>query len=179
MTKKLLSDSLMRLLKEKPINSVTVKEIVDGAGINRGTFYLHYDSPMALLRDMEGSFVQNNMKLFESFMSKGYDRRHLDQLYAGLLKERELFCVLLGPNGDPEFLGSIRKLARTRTVDEWNREFPRYSRDQLNFLFDFIFPGLTGALLSWLQGEHSLSAEEFGKRVERLGHFALLSVEEF
>ena len=179
MTKRMLYASLLELLKEKPIGSITVKEIVDGAGINRGTFYLHYDSPLSLLKEMQNSFVQSNMVMFEAFMQDGYDRRHLDRLYASLWKERDMFCALLGPNGDPGFLNSLRGFARERTVDEWNREFPRYSRASLYFLFDFVFPGLTGILLKWLQGEHGLLADEFGHRMERLGHYALLAVEEF
>ena len=81
MTKKLLKDALLEILKSKPITSVTVKELVDTAGINRGTFYLHYDTPMALLKDIENSFVQDNMGMFESFLAKGYDRSYLSLLF--------------------------------------------------------------------------------------------------
>lgn len=179
MTKRLLYASLLEALKEKPISAVTVKEIVDAAGINRGTFYLHYDSPMSLLKDMENTFIQSNLVLFESFMRDDYDRTHLERLYAGVWKEREMFCALLGPHGDPNFSNTLREFARERTVEEWNKEFPQYSREHLNFLFDFVFPGLSGLLIRWLQEEHPVSAEEFGRRVERLGHYALLCVKEF
>ena len=135
MTKKLLKDALLEILKSKPITSVTVKELVDTAGINRGTFYLHYDTPMALLKDIENSFVQDNMGMFESFLAKGYDRSYLSLLFESVWKNQDVLRILLGPNGDPAFQNTLREIARARTVDEWNTEFPKYKREHLDFRF--------------------------------------------
>ena len=41
-TLKMLKDSLLRLLEEKPINKITVKEVCERAELNRATFYLHF-----------------------------------------------------------------------------------------------------------------------------------------
>lgn len=41
-TKKEILSALTELLEQKAIEEITVKEITDLAGINRGTFYLHY-----------------------------------------------------------------------------------------------------------------------------------------
>ena len=179
MTKRLLKENLLSLLEEKPIGRVTVKEIVDAAGINRGTFYLHYDTPLSLLKEIENDFIRDNMELFESFMREGYDRSYLSLLFESIWKNRDTLCILLGPNGDPSFLQSLREFSRERTIDEWNTEFPRYSRNQLNFLYEFVFPGFTNLMVSWFKNDHGVSAKEFTHRMERLGHYALLAVEEF
>ena len=41
-TKKAIIMSFMRLLDEKPLKQITVKDIVDDCGINRNTFYYHF-----------------------------------------------------------------------------------------------------------------------------------------
>ena len=41
-TKQVLGDTLKELLKEKPIDRVTVKELVEKCGYNRQTFYYHF-----------------------------------------------------------------------------------------------------------------------------------------
>ena len=41
-TKAQLRAGLAKLMKEKNINEITVRELVDEADINRSTFYLHY-----------------------------------------------------------------------------------------------------------------------------------------
>ena len=124
-------------------------------------------------------FIRDNMELFESFMREGYDRSYLSLLFESIWKNRDTLCILLGPNGDPSFLQSLREFSRERTIDEWNTEFPRYSRDQLNFLYEFVFPGFTNLMVSWFKNDHGVSAKEFTHRMERLGHYALLAVEEF
>ena len=48
-TKARIHDALTELMAEKQFRSITVKELCDVAGINRGTFYLHYSSPATIL----------------------------------------------------------------------------------------------------------------------------------
>ena len=43
-TARLMSESLLILLEKKDIDYITVKEICEKAGVNRSTFYLHYDT---------------------------------------------------------------------------------------------------------------------------------------
>ena len=42
LTKKAIKESFISLLNERPYNKITVKDIVDGCGINRNSFYYHY-----------------------------------------------------------------------------------------------------------------------------------------
>jgi AcrR family transcriptional regulator len=53
--KKLLKDSLIRLLQQGSIHRISVREICDRAGINRTTFYKYYGSQYDLLGDMENA----------------------------------------------------------------------------------------------------------------------------
>ena len=46
-TKMVVKESLMELLRVKPVAKVTVTEICERAGINRATFYAHYSDPTA------------------------------------------------------------------------------------------------------------------------------------
>ncbi len=40
----LFDEALISLLEKKDIDYITIKEICDKAGLNRSTFYLHYES---------------------------------------------------------------------------------------------------------------------------------------
>ena len=48
-TKKAIVESFISLLNQKPLDKITVKEIVDDCGINRNTFYYHFEDIRALL----------------------------------------------------------------------------------------------------------------------------------
>jgi AcrR family transcriptional regulator len=51
-SRRMLMDSLVRLLKKKEFEDVSVQEIADEATLNRATFYLHYPDKNALLQAM-------------------------------------------------------------------------------------------------------------------------------
>ena len=51
-TKKAIKDTFISLLKEKPFNQITVKDIVDECGVNRNTFYYHYEDINDLLENV-------------------------------------------------------------------------------------------------------------------------------
>ena len=57
-TKARIHDALTELMAEKQFRSITVKELCDVAGINRGTFYLHYSS----LRDVLAKIEEEALK---------------------------------------------------------------------------------------------------------------------
>ena len=43
-----IMESLLKLLEERPLSKITVKDIVDDCGINRNTFYYHYQDVLDL-----------------------------------------------------------------------------------------------------------------------------------
>ena len=51
-TKKMLASSLKKAMENKPFSKVTVSEIITDCGVNRKTFYYHFDDIYALLKWM-------------------------------------------------------------------------------------------------------------------------------
>jgi len=54
-SRRMLMESLERLLKKKEFEDISVQEIADDATLNRATFYLHYPDKNALLQAMTES----------------------------------------------------------------------------------------------------------------------------
>ena len=53
-TASLMDEALLLLLEQKDFDAITVKEICRKAGVNRSTFYLHYESLNDLLEEAVG-----------------------------------------------------------------------------------------------------------------------------
>ena len=51
-TKRAIMESCMKLLAEKPVNRISVKDIVEDCGINRNTFYYHFEDMPALIEEI-------------------------------------------------------------------------------------------------------------------------------
>lgn len=178
-TKKVLREAVLKLLQEKSIDKVTVKEICETAGLNRGTFYLHYDCPASLLKDVENQFIADNMNYFDAYWSTERQLSFMDSLFVCISQNKDVCRVLLSRNGDPQFINSMTFLAKNATVKEWAKEFPEASEKDLELVFDFVFPGVTNLICKWLEGEYDLSPQELSRRVERLGHHALVAIRNF
>src|SRR5258708_20289660 len=58
-SRRMLMDSLAKLLRKKEFEDISVQEIADDATLNRATFYLHYPDKNALLQAMTESRFRN------------------------------------------------------------------------------------------------------------------------
>ena len=53
LTRRLIREGLMELLKTESIHKISVRALCEGAGINRSTFYRYYGSQYDVLAEME------------------------------------------------------------------------------------------------------------------------------
>lgn len=67
-TASLMDEALLLLLEKKPFEYITVKEICEKAGVNRSTFYLHYET----MANLANECLQNATEQ----MQKKYDETH-------------------------------------------------------------------------------------------------------
>lgn len=56
-SRKIICDTLLMLMKDKPIEEITIKELTDKADVNRKTFYNNYGSIMDVKRELEDNLV--------------------------------------------------------------------------------------------------------------------------
>ena len=125
-TRNALKQALLTLMEEKNVDKITVKELCETAGINRGTFYLHYDSPSALLADIENQFLEENLAIFRSYWKTQRDRNLMTELFLSIRKSGDFCRILMGPTGDPQILRRLQDIIRDGVLDEWQKEFPAY-----------------------------------------------------
>ena len=50
-----MDEALLALLEKKDFEFITVREICEAAGVNRSTFYLHYENTRELLDESVGA----------------------------------------------------------------------------------------------------------------------------
>jgi len=68
-TQKAIREAFLQLLEERPLARITVKDIVERCGINRNTFYYHYQDINALLEEISKGEVDRIIAEYPSFDS--------------------------------------------------------------------------------------------------------------
>lgn len=86
---KTILDVFTRLLEEKDLQKITVKEICEDAHINRSTFYNHFEDVYGVLEKMWEFHRMNMGYLFRNSRSKSR-RKNLKQILE-YIKDNELF----------------------------------------------------------------------------------------
>lgn len=178
-TKAVLQQALLKILQSKHIDKVTIKELCEEAKVNRGTFYLHYATPNDLLIEIEQQFIDENMARFNPYFHEGHETTYMAALFAGILKNREVCKIIMGKNGNPRFIERIQKIIRPSIIDGWCLEFPEYRREDLDYIYDFVFVGSMRLILNWIDDDKGLTTAELANRLDRLGHHCHLAIPEF
>ena len=97
----------MELLRKKSIQNISIKELCETAGVNRGTLYTHYTDIYDLRDQIEEEMLQDFEKSLEPIKQFGHERLTLVRITAAVfqcLKDNSDLCtVTLGDYGDKAF----------------------------------------------------------------------------
>ena len=177
-TKERFHSALLRLLETKPINKITVKELCEAASLNRGTFYLHYAEPQDILTEIEDQLFEENLAFLNSYLTPEHDLDHMGLLFTCFMNNLETFRLIVNMGNDTAFLDRIKGLVKPAVMQDWERDNPDCSKEDLAFVFDFVLSGAFRLVLD-LNKHGSMSINEFAHRLDRLGHYSQLAIREF
>ena len=164
-TKRRLREGLLRLLEEKPINEISVKELTELVDVNRGTFYFHYPDLYALLREMEQDFFDAFSRTLHEGVPHGEAAYHylLGAIFA-FLEENASFCrIMLGPNGDMQFVEQVKALVDDTISYFWRMKASRADPAKYEMYNVFIINGCIGLIQEWVNDRRDLTVESISE----------------
>ncbi|MGI6269954.1 MAG: TetR/AcrR family transcriptional regulator C-terminal domain-containing protein [Candidatus Howiella sp.] len=68
-TKQAIKSSFIKLLNERPLNKISVRDIVEDCGINRNSFYYHFQDIPSLIEEIISEQADNLIKEYPSIYS--------------------------------------------------------------------------------------------------------------
>jgi len=93
-TRMLLGDALLRLIMEKPIEQVTVQDVLNRAGVGRSTFYLHFRDKNDLLLSQLERFLEHMSTVLIATKEKSLRVAPVAEMFDHLEQQRKLYCIL-------------------------------------------------------------------------------------
>lgn len=169
-TQKQLRAGLAKLMKQKCIMEITVKELVDEVDINRSTFYLHYTDIYDMLVRIEGELMDEIIAVIESHPNVviGKDEySYIEDIFKILEENKDICVALLGEYGDLAFVHRMEKLIAEHSIRFFQSQHPEMA-EELSFAYAFCLSGCVGLLKDWLNGEMLKTPQEMAAITGRM-----------
>ncbi len=168
----LFDEALIYLLEEKDIEYITVKEICNKAGVNRSTFYLHYESINDLLEEtlsyinkkFMDCFNENPKEFIEKINSssleelKLIERKYLEP-YLNFIKENKKIFKASFHNptrmsAESKYI-HLKKYILLPILERFN-----VPEKEKNYLLAFYVNGIIAIIKEWLDQDCKDSIED-------------------
>ena len=170
-TRRQLRECLITLLKEKKVQDITVRELTDMADLNRGTFYLHYKEVFDLLEKTEAELQEDFNQLVCKHDAVDLKQRPsviFNEIYSLVYDNADLIEILLGENGDLNFVNRLKQLIREKCLKDWMEVFRSGNAAAFDAFFSFIVSGCIGLVQYWLQTGLKETPEQMAKLTEHI-----------
>ena len=172
----LMDEALLLLLEKKEFEYISVKEICQKAGVNRSTFYLHYENTNELLVEaieminkrfsntfnMKSNNIKNSSKEDMIFIKPEFIIPYLN-----FVKENKRVFKLI--HDKPEVFGNkneFEKLYATLfspILDKYN--LPEHEK---KYIFAFYTQGVLAIILAWVSNDCKDTIEYISELIMRL-----------
>lgn len=166
----LMEQALLRILKEEGIKGLTVKHLCKIAGINRGTFYLHYRDIFHLIE--ETAFFQGLLSVFEPFDYEDL-MNHPDQAYPPLIKAFQylhlhaaLFKTLICSGAPAELRDRLQYLTGTRMYENFKKS-ANGKDESSDYAVSYLGNAQFGVIQHWFMTDRALPPEVVARLLSR------------
>lgn len=166
-TKQNLVDAFWSLYCENRIEKITVKDITNKAGYNRGTFYEYFKDVYDVLEHIENSLIPSLDELPPVTTPNTNLGMPLEQFLELYKLNSKYYSVLLGENGDPAFAGKLKSSIKP-TIMKIFEDTPNVDRRELDYIFEYTLSAMIGMMSYWLTQAEPLSDYEFYQLTQRL-----------
>ena len=164
--------ALISLLKKKPFEYITVSEICETAGVNRSTFYLHYETIGDLLNETARYLIDDFLSYFSNdvkSISLNLTDCELDELF--FVCDKYLRPYLTYIKDHKEVFGTVLLHVQTfRFEDVYKRMFEsifnpilnrfHYPAENRKYVMMYYLNGINAIVLEWLKDGCNKSIEE-------------------
>ena len=168
-TREKLIQAFWSLYCEKKIEHINIKEITDKAGYHRSTFYEYFVDIYDVLDQLEDMLLQ----YIEMNVISRLDSELDDNLSIGLAQnianiydvKGEYLSVLLGENGDPNFLKKVKALMLPVLTDTFGLSGKEI---HTSYIFEFATSGIFATVTHWYKNGKNLPSQELAGLVRSM-----------
>ena len=162
LTEEAFEEAFWQLYAAKPLKKISVAEVAERAGYNRGTFYLHYESLEALLAKVEGELLAEIRACVDDMMVRLEAGEDPETVMVAILtlygSRKDKLRVLLGSRGDGRFVDALKDVLKPL----WAKYVLKrdYVDGATDLKLEFTLSGAMHMLRRWMDNPSDVSPED-------------------
>lgn len=166
-TKKAIRNALTRLLSQKSISEITVKELAQAADINRKTFYNYYSDIHQVIDEMENELVAAfENALQENILNPDMQNPHavFSKLTEILSDDIDFYGYLLKSDAPSNLISKIMSALKSKAREAFAGQVD-LDKDTLDFIIDYVAAGMIAVYQSWFNSDRKLPIDKISEQV--------------
>ncbi|MNW25419.1 transcriptional regulator BetI [compost metagenome] len=174
-SRKLIEQALTDILSNQGIKELSVKNLSQKAGINRGTFYLHYKDIFDLIEQTE--WMRGLLEIFKpirlSDLMKHSDEKSpfpaIAEAFQYLQRHASLFKAIFHPSAPAELRERLQYLVGKRLYESLQQEHPNsnWSVQPAGYIIAYLGSGQFGLIQHWFMTDRTLPPDEIALMLTR------------
>lgn len=157
-TKKMIRDALLQLLEDTPLERITVSRLCDLSGVNRTTFYRHYQTLQDVLREQEAEFLRNAPRPASAPKTMAEAQSYLETICTYFYENARLTRLLILSHTDTDLLEEMHRFCRScLELRKAELPAPMIDEDTRKAVFALIGGGVHCLLRQWILGQFHMT----------------------
>lgn len=171
-TKKVIRECFFSLLKEQPLNKITVKSICERAQINRTTFYRYYSDPFDLMDQIEADLFAT-IQRYIGMLSGRTPEEAIETVLDITIKNEEFHTILASDSTNYPYINRMIESSYESFQNGFARLHPDLSLKQRKWLYSYMAHGCISVVLDWVDGGMRETPREVAHFVTQLDEILL------
>ena len=165
--KREIKNSFIKLLTERPISQITVKDIVEDCGVNRNSFYYHFQDIPSLLEEL---IVEMTAKVIENLPEESTFEEKVTAALQEINLNKRMIYHIYGSSNREFYEKQLMKICEhvTRTYIRSREYSERVDSKDLEFVISYLKCELFGQLIDWLNHDMSYDIVEHSRILCRM-----------
>ncbi len=167
-TKKAITEAFTELIIEKEFDQITVTELAERAGINRKTFYSHYECIEDVLDELQLEIAERIVEIYLSKNSESFDIKAFSDTLMAILEENYLFYRrILVANSYRFFSRNIKDMLKDSFLTKLTN-VSNVTKEEMNLIAEFCVTGLAKIYKVWFENQSGISEERVTELAGRM-----------
>ena len=108
-TKRMLKEGLLRLLRDKDLKNIRITELCAESGVNRATFYRHYETVEDVLCELERDIARKMLPSSGVPTDLSRVRFRLEEVFSFAAEHSEIMKILFRCNAEEDMIRRINE----------------------------------------------------------------------